>query len=500
MLLDANGHDYHISLSFPATCLTGADGERWVRAQTLLETNVDHFEDTTGRMGEICSSVVWVEFEEGLTLGDSFSVELPHCFDEEQMLSVEDIMVCYSTLSGRRWQQVNPERIEFVPGAERAYPAVRVSVGSPGVLCVCARNDVKVKLRVQAQAYMPATVIPLEAETVVVYVSMCLPEQTEKIRQHEHQSRGAVACVGQTQTLVCRTHTMVELGLTTRDTTTHSFSWHGETESASFEVDPRFLMKREMMASMKDERSSTVNQRNEENSVDVHLKLAVSFIDLTGRKFSVTDRSRGRGREKRTTLVDLKTSVHVFPSPSPPRKLRVASRGTSHIELEWEPPESWGGCALMQYEVQIREKTLHGKELDWDEGYRGDASRCRGNIDRNVYACDLRIRVYNMASVHPSEWTELTLRTVKDEEAALALQKITRGNMSRKNEELPKKARGSVAPRLADEAGPARGRPGPTPNARRASLRREAARPRRAGARAPAPLARRWRPRVAWRR
>lgn len=433
VLLDSQGHKYHIEVTLPPACLEGADGAKWVSAQSVLEHSIDHVEDATGRMGEICSTIVEVVFEDGLEIGASYQVTFPHCFDMEQGLSKEDVLVVFATRKGALWHEVNPDHWDFAEADSACpYPRLRAKLPVPGIVCLCARNNVKSKLLTRVLAYLPAKVIPLESEEVHVYVTDYLPDKLEEILQHEMQVRGAVSLVGSSGPVPMRPNSGVELAIKTDDVERHSLCWRGETQSVTFDVDPRFLMHREMGATMKmgahgvDDDAAT--------QVQVKLQLSVGITELGARNLAVCSSgggARSRGRDKMTHQVALNMSIHVFPSPSAPRDLKIQCRTQHMLQLVWKAPISWGGCALHSYEAQIREINHKDEPKDWDDAFLVDGSKLTGKIDRNVYKCDLRIRAYNIASALPSDWTELSLGTFKDEEAALAIQKTQRGKMSR---------------------------------------------------------------------
>ena len=436
VLLDSQGHQYHVEVTLPPACLEGADGAKWVSAQSVIEHSIDHVGDATGRMGEICSTIVEVVFEDGLKLGASYQVTFPHCFDMEQGLSKEDVLVVFATRKGSLWHEVNPDHWDFVEADSACtYPRLRVTLPMPGIVCLCARNNVKAKLRTQVLAYMPAMVIPLESEEIHIYVTDCLPDKAEEILQHEMQIRGAVSLIGSSKSMPMRPNSQVELSIKTDDVERHSLCWRGETQSVTFDVDPRFLMQREMGATMKMGAGGV--DHDAETEVRVQLQLSVSITDLGARNLAVCSSgggARSRNRDKITNQVALNMSIHIFASPSAPRELKVQCRTQHMIELMWKPPTSWGGCALHSYEVQIREINHKGEAHEWDDAFHVEGHTLSGKLDRNVYKCDFRIRAYNIASAIPSDWMQLSLGTVKDEEAALAIQKTQRGKVCRSNE------------------------------------------------------------------
>ena len=62
---------------------------------------------------------------------------------------------------------------------------------------------------------------------------------------------------------------------------------------------------------------------------------------------------------------DARVNMMMFPVPGPPKNLNVKYRTSNNVKVEFQPPDHWGGCALTEYEVEIREKTNKGELLDW---------------------------------------------------------------------------------------------------------------------------------------
>ena len=149
---------------------------------------------------------------------------------------------------------------------------------------------------------------------------------------------------------------------------------------------------------------------------------------------------------------------------------QVYARNKVSISATWEPPDYWGGCALLSYELQIREITRDGSAKEWatvsaqPRGRRAHtrlsrahtppslcaprapaacvhrrrrrAERARGCVppqvstvlahqtfastDMNIYACDLRVRAYNVGTGLAGEWSEEV--HLADEETEKAIQ------------------------------------------------------------------------------
>ena len=95
LLLDAHGHVYDIELQFERSCATEHNRNKWVRAETVIESQIDYFHDGSEKAAELFSPVVAVDFEDNepgmlhdghhMELGGNFTLTIPHCFNPEQV-------------------------------------------------------------------------------------------------------------------------------------------------------------------------------------------------------------------------------------------------------------------------------------------------------------------------------------------------------------------------------------------------------------------------------
>tara|TARA_B110001452_G_scaffold161993_1_gene134844 strand:- start:29 stop:718 length:690 start_codon:yes stop_codon:yes gene_type:complete len=160
------------------------------------------------------------------------------------------------------------------------------------------------------------------------------------------------------------------------------------------------------------------------------LQLKAGVRDLRGAGM----RSASRASAVNTFQMDVRVKLHAFPAPTPPRNARCETRTQHVISVAWDHPVSWGGAALASYELQCREVTLKGEAKDWEAQYTGSGAKTHSSLHLTAYKIEVRVRAYNVASARPSEWSEvLKLGSPKEEEAALAVQKLARGNTSRKS-------------------------------------------------------------------
>jgi len=425
--LDTRGHDYGIEVRFAEECLCEENEGLWARAQTLLESSVDYFEDETGNLGELFSPVVWVEVEEQAELDDDFSVRFPHAFAEEG-LSKSDVLVAYADFDGGVWQQVDEAAFRFLPGNDQTGmpPSISVRMVEGGIVAAFGRSDKKLKQRMRMVAYVPDKIIPLEMEQLNVYLLPALPDQEKLLDFLEIRERGSKKQGGKSDVLTVRQSAMVEVALKQGGgkTEAHSLQWSGELASLSFELDPDVFQE----------------ERGESGPASAHelrreFALEVAVTDLQARRLSIVNRhSMSNGRQ--VSRVPCSLSVHAFPSPSPPRELAVTLRTNTLLQLCWLHPTFWGGCALSHYEVQLRERTNKGVIKEWrtvgDASERNRNFKPTADLPFNVFAGELRVRAYNCASLTPSDWSAVcVVLSEKEEKAATRVQALSRGHLSR---------------------------------------------------------------------
>mgnify|MGYP006138987345 CR=1 FL=1 len=233
--LDSLGHDYHVTVHFPKSCMGEDNSGEWVRAQTLLESAVDHFEDATSSLGALMTPIVQVEFEGFMELHDNYVVTFPHSFDyceEGKLFDKADVVMVFSTFDAGFWHAIDPSSWEMLfpdEAAGRPYPSFRVTMPDEGIVCAFARTGRKVDQRVQCLAYLPEKVIPLEIGILHLHIVAALPDQIELARHNERLKRGNVVlgCISQVQSV--RKDTSFEISLAQRETEKHAIIWDCET-------------------------------------------------------------------------------------------------------------------------------------------------------------------------------------------------------------------------------------------------------------------------------
>jgi len=440
--LDSLGHDYQITAEFSPSCVSDANRGWWVRAQTVLESNVDHFEDAADVLGEPFSPVVWVSFEADMELGDNYVVTMPHSFeycDASKLFDKTDVVVVFGTFEDHFWHEVDPDCWEMLfpdEAAGRPYPSLRVTVPDEGVLCAFARTGRKVEQRVQCLAYLPEKMIPLEEGVMRVHVVPHLPEQIEISRHDERLRRGNVVLGGKSEVQSVLRGTALDVALTMDETETHAVIWSCEAQVIEYDIDPREL--RGIMAGEHGKAIEGLDNDGQGEEREGHIQLKATARNLQGARGG----ARGGGRSGGAGLaftVDIVVHLHAFPNPSAPRNVRCVSRTQHVLQIVWDMPLQWGGCALASYEVQVREISQTKGEGKWEVKYTAEGDKTRCALHLSVWKCEVRVRCSNIASELPSEFSEsLLVGSPKEEDASAIIQAAVRGNASRNRGTLAK--------------------------------------------------------------
>lgn len=448
LTLDHEGHDYGIEVRFGPECLFGSDddfdsSDGWVRAQTLLENKVDYFMDETDALGMLFSAIVWVEFEDSVEVADDFTVRFPHSF-YEQSLSKSDIVVVYGSFDTGTWSEVDEEAFTFMPGNPETglLPSLVVRLFDQGIVAAFGRNDKKLKQRVQCACFVPEKVIPLETERLKTYVVPALPDQLHLLEFLEKQSRGSNIRGGISDVFVIREGAAVELSvLQGSERQSRSFQWKSDISTMSWNIDPANFLPEDLDEDV----PSTGHFYTGEFTV------TVSINDIMARRMSVSSR---HSSAKNACTIPCKLSIHEFPSPSEPRELEVLSRTQTNMCVQWRMPHNWGGCALSHYQVEIRERTNKGVVLPW--AVAAHSQICKADIDKSIFACEIRVRAFNCASSRPGPWSEVVIqRSEREEMAARKLQGASRKRLfgGRRQSVAGAVAEGGIAAVVQGEVG-----------------------------------------------
>ena len=441
-----HGESFQVEVRFAKECLSESNKLKWARVSTMLEHKVDYFSDHTEEVGEVCSPIVRIEFEgDRLELHAAYTVRIPHCFAAD--VEKDDIVVAYSTLSGNTWEEVDPEYFQFVPGNELlgTMPSLLVEMVDSGILCAFTRTGRLASQRVRCFGFLPPEIIPLETELLRLYVSRDLPSEFTMLQRHEEHERGKVCVVGCSEPFEVNLGGHIDLQVNQAQQERRGCEWTGETSFMDCEFDPE-----DFLESVARERASVDSEYEPPSAADTFGKVDVVIRTLqikktppgsTPKRFNVT---RKRTPNEYTFSID--AFVHAFPPPSAPRHVQVVTRTSTGMTVIWEPPSSWGGCALTFYEIEISEMNKRGVYAPWRQ-VLGDtrskhadvpdgmisASRLTHRITGNIYACKLRMRAYNCGSAKPSEWSgEYVLASEKEEDGAIKTQAAARGMLVRR--------------------------------------------------------------------
>jgi hypothetical protein len=138
------------------------------------------------QMGEQYTPIVQVEFEGRAELeeDETFTVELPHCFDPEQVKR-EEIVVVYGHLDDAEWSELHEDDWSLRPALGDFPPCVCVRLNEEGIVAAYSRNNVPVPQRVVMLAFLPSKMIPLEEEVLRVHIVPALPDALESVMAQE---------------------------------------------------------------------------------------------------------------------------------------------------------------------------------------------------------------------------------------------------------------------------------------------------------------------------
>ena len=476
LTLDAHGHDYGIEVKFQQGCVCDRNYDAMVHAQTLIDDKIDHFHDDTERqsIGQLFSPIIAIDIADNEQFEDTYTVRFPHSLDTvkddendtDTMVFKEDIIVAFGDVAARSWSEVRPEAFELLPAEEDGYPTCKVTLAEPGVVALFSRAGKPICQRAQCLAFLPSKIIPLEVSVLRVYVCPVQPDAVEEVCHREQHSRGLVVLAGRSDAFEVRCppsegkpgSTSISISVDEGGgVEKHGAVWAGEIIEMEYEFDPEVFQKAlhdlrtkagetdlsdvqghadqttDHIGTKRHNARRNTNQLHEVEELQAFGNILDNKIDI---KVEVSDMTQRVCRRKPVKVEDHSfralVNMHDFPPPSAPYGLRVITRSTAAIGFEWEPPDSWGGCALAQYEIELREKSLKGILGDWEIVYLGSADHPKGAADMNVFACEVRVRAYNCAEAKPSEWSPiLSVGSVKEEEALRTIQKQVRGKKGR---------------------------------------------------------------------
>jgi len=445
LLLDAKGHDYGITVKFNEGCVTEGNRGHHVHAQTLLDEKVDHFQDEThcSIIGKYFSPIFLLETEEAETgelMQGEVSVTMPHCFAPGT--PKEDVLVCFSTFETQIWREVDSSFFQLLHEPR----VIIIRMVCEGIVCAFSKSNLHQKMLMQCIAYLPEKMIPLEGEALRVHVVKCLPDVIEELNYVEASQRGDVLKAGQTEPIeVIPGDTVLDIELQNGGEKVHKdMLCDGEYQ---FEDRQGII---EFSFTPVDKSSIVENQKEHVRKVRCScfnrhdmVRDAAQLGMERARELAAHRATSGGGAHYDFDLVE---HVHDFPPPSPPRDLNLKLRTNTYIEFMWDLPATWGGCALMAYELRMRVISNQGERDEWEIIWRSNASKPEGGVPRNIYACEVQVRAYNVAEEAASEWSEmLFVGPEEQEKAAKLIQNNARRNHAKLEAATRRKSMGNLA-------------------------------------------------------
>ena len=198
---------------------------------------------------------------------------------------------------------------------------------------------------------------------------------------------------------------------------TETVAWTGEREQCDLEFDPEELFDTVSAPSAGDSGDSGDTGRGTKwtGARTGTLRVTVEPTDLkaTVRKAQSEGGTAAQAHAAKRHFFDLEIAATLFAPPSAPLRLRMISRSKVALLVLWEMPERWGGCALVGYEVQIREIAVdksgaeETKDAVWREAARLTADKLSASIPSNIFRADVRVRAINCGCRTPSPWSAL---------------------------------------------------------------------------------------------
>lgn len=214
---DANPRcDHAVEMHFEAACLNDTNRGKWVEIETWHEDMADDFVDETGKLGDLMSTVVHVEFEADTgKLPTPAKLYLPHAFAEtfeldgkeipglkrkgkgkdKNKLSKDDMIVVRSNMGENRWTRLEDDQFELVTAAAAlgGIPAVCILANNwtnkGAIYAVFSPIGAVTLTRVQCLAFVNHTITALEETSVRAYVVPDLFDQLDRVFYKEVGAR-----------------------------------------------------------------------------------------------------------------------------------------------------------------------------------------------------------------------------------------------------------------------------------------------------------------------
>jgi hypothetical protein len=446
MGLEAHGHRFGVEVLVPKASVGEAQRAHVIRAETVIQAQVDYFADGTGGLGQPLSPTVYVEVEssEGkkASLGGDITVVLPTCLgsmmDDKSVIAKGDLAVCFGRWQTGEWLEIDETHFELLPprpmpqyGCE--MPLIAVRLPTPGLVCAFSRHDNrKPRMRVRCAAYLPGRMSHLELHRLRVYVSPAIPDELESLTVREQHDRGSVSLSGVSEIFELSYGERLAISVSlprkgeggggaapASSTMSGALNWMGDVTYVDLDFDPE-EMHTSLRAAAAEKEGGGEGGEGAGSVGNVHgnLEVKVEVEDLRSRlraagrrgAFSGLGGGGGGGSAERTQVFPCAVTIVNFSPPAAPTKLSLVHRTNASLSVAFEPPKRWGGCALDRHEVEMREITKDGKyhEKGWAAAQEIPAGRPPvTQIAARVWKAELRVRSWNIACETPSEWSEI---------------------------------------------------------------------------------------------
>ena len=242
-------------------------------------------------------------------------------------------------------------------------------------------------------------IAPYRASSVRVHLCPTLPDQLEEVELEEHCEWGLVKCAGTSQILRLPQGAAVVLEM---DGEVHTLQWMGLRTHVAMMYDPR------NRAKAQGKEATKASKFSYDEVVTVKLAKGVGRRAALGRaqrikagipeeglkvSFNVDQpatpchQSATLCRQSATPCSQLTTpsggpatlsdqvpfnvEVQHHTPPSPPQRLKLASRTPKQFTLSWMPPKATGGAAVHHYAVELELLTNKGVRRGFKEVWEG---------------------------------------------------------------------------------------------------------------------------------
>lgn len=290
--------------------------------------------------------------------GTHYELHVPHCLAETsasgEALSKADVIVVTAPHQVHSmWSYVDPADFDLVPPEKDTLPGVVVRSASPGIYAVYSRGDVPVQQRVLCLAFVPFKVNPLDTEVMRLRIVPDLPTAVQGAFHAERVARGLVVAAGCSPVFTVKHR--------------HNRATTQLRVQVSDSRDGRLLMREDIWWDGEYDQIDCLFEPNEW-FIDGITKATAKFdVQMTAAQLTEGVRlTQPNHLAVEPIKFDAKILVHLFPAPSPPKSVRVVHRTSTNLKVEYEPPEDWGGCALTEYQLELREKTHKGDWTEWN--------------------------------------------------------------------------------------------------------------------------------------